>query len=48
MKDTGETIDYDNVAPLAGAWIEMKILQPCPEITAVAPLAGAWIEMDLM
>ena len=33
------------VAPLVGAWIEMKI----PEITTfhcrVAPLVGAWIEI---
>ena len=35
-----------NVAPLAGAWIEIssKLMYSCPLIF-VAPLAGAWIEM---
>ena len=38
----------ENVAPLAGAWIEIK-----PEITGddakpVAPLAGAWIEIHFL
>ena len=35
-----------SVAPLAGAWIEIKskTLKQCP--SAVAPLAGAWIEIS--
>ena len=33
------------VAPLAGAWIEIDILQLANEFTFVAPLAGAWIEI---
>ena len=33
------------VAPLAGAWIEMKIKNIDLNIDYVAPLAGAWIEI---
>ncbi len=35
-----------NVAPLAGAWIEIRLIlvRDCPR--CVAPLAGAWIEID--
>ena len=41
--------DYfaEEVAPLAGAWIEIR-LKGLEEIErVVAPLAGAWIEMIL-
>ena len=35
-----------NVAPLAGAWIEMAAAKSrAPQGSAVAPLAGAWIEI---
>ena len=36
----------DAVAPLAGAWIEIRIKTTIAVTTAVAPLAGAWIEID--
>ena len=36
-----------NVAPLAGAWIEINpIPSTCKNICNVAPLAGAWIEIE--
>ena len=35
----------DNVAPLAGAWIEMTEVMTGMVKKPVAPLAGAWIEM---
>ena len=45
LADTGGVSEVDDVAPLAGAWIEM----PSKSINAVcinvAPLAGAWIEI---
>ena len=34
-----------NVAPLAGAWIEIIDDKPITELLDVAPLAGAWIEI---
>ena len=37
----------EEVAPLAGAWIEIKIKAYKKEIDGVAPLAGAWIEIEL-
>ena len=33
------------VAPLAGAWIEIFYYQYWREVLFVAPLAGAWIEI---
>ena len=33
------------VAPLVGAWIEIKDLQNKKTLTVVAPLVGAWIEI---
>ena len=33
------------VAPLAGAWIEIRITVLKKEVKYVAPLAGAWIEI---
>ena len=36
------------VAPLAGAWIEMRTIFVRCALCIVAPLAGAWIEMSLM
>ena len=37
-----------NVAPLAGAWIEIFLSQEAPDqCCLVAPLAGAWIEIYL-
>ena len=36
-----------NVAPLAGAWIEIIIVFKCCRKLLVAPLAGAWIEIVL-
>ena len=35
----------ENVAPLAGAWIEMLISSVFSLFVNVAPLAGAWIEI---
>ena len=34
-----------NVAPLAGAWIEMPLRNAYNLVKTVAPLAGAWIEI---
>ena len=36
---------YYNVAPLAGAWIEIVCQCPIHFSGTVAPLAGAWIEI---
>ena len=36
-----------NVAPLAGAWIEICPAPYRSPIPCVAPLAGAWIEITL-
>ena len=33
------------VAPLAGAWIEIRSDSSAKRMTTVAPLAGAWIEI---
>ena len=33
------------VAPLVGAWIEIKIVDKTPLVLDVAPLVGAWIEI---
>ena len=36
----------ETVAPLAGAWIEIKVIrEELGEDNSVAPLAGAWIEI---
>ena len=35
----------DEVAPHAGAWIEIQILQFMRQMKLVAPHAGAWIEI---
>ena len=35
------------VAPLAGAWIEIKTISESLMKGIVAPLAGAWIEIEL-
>ena len=48
MKPPAEELQehLEEVAPLAGAWIE-TVHTPKPRDTvAVAPLAGAWIETD--
>ena len=37
----------EEVAPLAGAWIEMIAGIRDGRFERVAPLAGAWIEIDL-
>ena len=36
----------NQVAPLAGAWIEIMITESDSNGNVVAPLAGAWIEME--
>ena len=38
------TLEYYSVAPLVGAWIEIKGVQSCA-LRVVAPLVGAWIEI---
>ncbi len=38
-------IDIACVAPYAGAWIEILILNVCFVSVSVAPYAGAWIEI---
>ena len=37
--------NFPNVAPLAGAWIEIALADEPLSMVSVAPLAGAWIEM---
>ena len=39
-------INFDWVAPLVGAWIEITTLQHCDIEALVAPLVGAWIEIN--
>ena len=34
-----------SVAPLVGAWIEIKAMKKADEEEEVAPLVGAWIEI---
>ena len=38
----------EGVAPLAGAWIETRIIGQYLIDALVAPLAGAWIETTLL
>ena len=40
-----EIIPQKEVAPLAGAWIEMVLISQGRKSGGVAPLAGAWIEI---
>ena len=42
----GKADENINVAPLAGAWIEISSLTLPACRSHVAPLAGAWIEID--
>ena len=35
------------VAPLAGAWIEIYYIMIIDNLRCVAPLAGAWIEIRI-
>ena len=37
--------EQEQVAPLAGAWIEILMTDGTIETESVAPIAGAWIEM---
>ena len=37
-----------NVAPLAGAWIEIRRKNLKKSEKSVAPLAGAWIEIRVL
>ena len=39
-------IRADGVAPLAGAWIEIRFSRALRILSRVAPLAGAWIEIN--
>ena len=39
--------ETENVAPFAGAWIEIYEIDGYPKSEAVAPFAGAWIEIFL-
>ena len=39
-------IRTEEVAPLAGAWIEISFFPQLFRCRLVAPLAGAWIEID--
>ena len=43
--ELGEIHLVDGVAPLAGAWIEIRAELRTVYTAAVAPLAGAWIEI---
>ncbi len=46
MKPTDTPVAFSNqeVAPLAGAWIETSLHRITSALGLVAPLAGAWIE----
>ena len=46
MKNKHRMNQTTSVAPLAGAWIEIRSLLVCGALGAVAPLAGAWIEIS--
>ena len=37
-----------SVAPLVGAWIEIKMLFSNESFSKVAPLVGAWIEIRML
>ena len=39
--------DYNPVAPLTGAWIEIENRVATAKLMQVAPLTGAWIEIRL-
>ena len=40
-------MDWKKVAPLVGAWIEIKgVSVRNGKLIGVAPLVGAWIEID--
>ena len=41
----GDIVKIKEVAPLAGAWIEISAVLKIESRSTVAPLAGAWIEM---
>ena len=47
FESLGYTNYWQDVAPLAGAWIEIIIESFSAFIGSVAPLAGAWIEIKL-
>ena len=40
--------DFDDVAPLVGAWIEIIRAFNKNIVTLVAPLVGAWIEITIV
>ena len=40
-------IDRHIVAPLVGAWIEIKVFKSHVQTFPVAPLVGAWIEIPI-
>ena len=44
IDDVGD--ELKEVAPLAGAWIEIPSMYTLPKTSSVAPLAGAWIEIS--
>ena len=39
-------VEVSNVAPLVGAWIEIKVPDAKRPAFEVAPLVGAWIEIN--
>ena len=43
----GVDILHRAVAPLAGAWIEIRLVAGTECMKIVAPLAGAWIEIKV-
>ena len=45
MTEAAVPEDHPEVAPFAGAWIEMKMGQQRYMTVIVAPFAGAWIEI---
>ena len=43
---TKDRYTIEDVAPFAGAWIEISVKKVRSLISLVAPFAGAWIEID--
>ena len=48
MGERGKDTQKEEVAPLAGAWIEISVGIENASPLLVAPLAGAWIEMPMV
>ena len=43
-----QTLDFIEVAPFTGAWIETSHVSDAGKLSEVAPFTGAWIETCIM